>query len=229
MIAVIADIHGNQWAFEAVLRELDRLAPHLVVVAGDLAFAGPRPAECVELIRRRGYPTIRGNTDEWLAHPSAAPAALSGAVAWCRGRLAEEDRRFLAGLPFLWRHQHSSGNIVVVHATPWDIAQTVPPGAPEEMVARIFAEAQAPVVVYAHIHVAVARDFGAQLLVNTGSVGLPADGDPRASFVILSVEQARWRAELRRVEYDVAAAIQASRRSDNPEAENWARRLERAG
>lgn len=229
MIAVIADIHGNQWALEAVLRELDRLAPQQVVVAGDLAFGGPRPGECVELIRRRGYPAIRGNTDEWLMSPSGAPAQLVGAVAWCRARLSVEDRRFLAALPFLWRYQHPAGDVVIVHAAPWSIAETIAPDAPEPLVSRVFTEARAPVVVYGHIHIAHVRWVAEQLLVNPGSVGLPADGDPRASFAILALNEGRWQADLRRALYDVESAIQASRHSDNPEGLNWARRLEMAG
>lgn len=77
MIAVISDIHGNLRALEAVLAEVDRLAPAQVVVGGDLALGGPRPAECIELIRRRGYTSIRGNTDEWL---TKAPARVTDAI-----------------------------------------------------------------------------------------------------------------------------------------------------
>lgn len=223
MIAVIADIHGNLWALEAVLRELDRLAPQQVVVAGDLAEGGPRPGECVELIRRRGYPTIRGNADEWLVNPSGAPAQLAGGVAWCRARLSEEDRRFLAGLPFLWRYQHPVGDVVVVHATPWSIAERVEPDAPEAVVRRVFAEARASVVVYGHIHVAHVRRVEEHLLVNPGSVWL------HASFAILSLDEGRWQADLKRVPYDVESAIQAARQSDNPEGLNWARHLKKAG
>ena len=83
MIAVISDFHGNLWALQAVLQDLDRLGPSQVIVAGDLALGGPRPAECVELVRRRGYPAIRGNTDEWL---SSAPDAITDAISWARDR-----------------------------------------------------------------------------------------------------------------------------------------------
>ena len=225
MIAVISDIHGNLWALQAVLQDLDRVGPSQVIVAGDLALGGPRPAECVELIRRRGYPAIRGNTDEWL---SSAPDAITDAISWASAQLSDADRRDLAGLPFLWRLPDEAGDLVVVHATPWSISDVVPPDAPEPLVRRVFAEAEAAAVAYGHIHIAYVRELGDKLLVNPGSVGLPFDGDQRASYAMLSVEGGRWRATLRRVPYDVAAAVGALRDSGNPEAERFARRLERA-
>lgn len=226
MIAVISDVHGNLWALEAVLKELDRIGPAQVIVAGDLAFGGPKPAECVALIRRRGYPTIRGNTDEWLTKMPAR--VLADAISWTAARLSEQDRRFLAGLPFLWRLPDRAGDLMIVHATPWSIGDAVPPDAPVALVKRVFEEAQAAAVVYGHMHIAYVREFEGKLLVNSGSVGLPFDGDWRASYALLSADGGSWRATLHRLEYDRTAAIKASRSSDNPEGERWARRLETA-
>lgn len=225
MIAVISDIHGNLGALEAVLRDLDRLGPSQVIVAGDLALGGPHPAECVQLVRRRGFPAIRGNTDEWL---TARPRDTTDAVGWTSAQLSDADRRYLAGLPFLWRVPHQAGDLVVVHATPWSIADVVRPDAPEPLVTRVFAEAAAPAVVYGHIHIAYVREVAGKVLVNPGSVGLPFDGDQRASYAVLDADGGKWRADLRRVAYDVAAVLEASRQSTNPDRERFCRRLELA-
>lgn len=140
--------------------------------------------------------------------------------------LQDLDRLDLAGLPFLWRLPHRAGDVVVVHATPWSIADVVPPDAP---VTRVFTEAAAPaVVVYGHIHIAYVREAAGKVLVNPGSVGLPFDGDQRASYAVLDVDGGRWQANLRRVAYDVAQVLEASRRSTNPDRERFYRRLERA-
>lgn len=224
MIAVISDIHGNLRALQAVLEELDRLGPALVAVGGDLAFGGPQPAECVELIRRRGYPAIRGNTDEWVTDPARAPDPISG---WAATHLGDEDRRYLAALPFLWRYgQGTSGDLVVLHATPWSISDAVPPDAGPNLARRMFEEAKASAVVYGHIHIAYQRRLDARLLVNSGSVGMPFDGDQRAAFATLSEADGRWSAEIRRVSYDVDAAIKEARKSGNPGGERFAKRLE---
>src|SRR5207247_9486302 len=96
MIAVISDIHGNLWALEAVLQDLDRLGPSQVIVAGDLALGGPRPAECVEFVRRRGYPAILGNTNEWLTSATDSATDASG---WAPTQMAAAVRRHPPGLP----------------------------------------------------------------------------------------------------------------------------------
>jgi putative phosphoesterase len=225
VIAVISDIHGNLWALEAVLAELDRLGPEAVVVGGDLAWGGPRPAECVALLRRRGYPAIRGNTDEWITQK---PAKVTDASSWCAARLSDDDRRFVAGLPFLWRRQADGGDLVVVHATPWSIGDVVREGAPAATVARVFSEASAAAVVFGHIHTPFIRDEPGRLLVNSGSVGLPFDGDWRASFALMDLAGGRWTAQIRRLPYDREAALAAGRTSDNPDAQRWTKRVETA-
>lgn len=225
MIAVISDIHGNLWALEAVLQDLDRLGPSQVIVAGDLALGGPRPAECVALIRRRGYQAIRGNTDEWL---TKKPQTVTDAISWASAQFSEADRTYLAGLPFLWRLPDPAGDLVVVHATPWDIGAVVAPDAPASVVTRIFTEAAAAAVASGHIHIAYVRQIDGKLLVNPGSVGLPFDGDRRASYAVLTADSGRWQASLRRVEYDRAGALAASRASKNPERERFEKRLETA-
>ena len=225
MIAVISDIHGNLWALEAVLADLDRRSIEQVVVGGDLALGGPRPAECVELIRRRGYPVIRGNTDEWVTR---RPQAVTDGITWCAAHLAEDDRRFLAGLPFLWRQEGPKGDLVVVHATPWSIGDVVRADAPARVVERVFAEAKASAVVFGHIHTPFVQSAPDGLLVNSGSVGLPFDGNWHASFALLDGREEGWSATVRRIPYDRDAALAASRASDNPEAGRWAHRVETA-
>lgn len=213
MIAVISDIHGNLPALQAALREIDRLSPTQVIVAGDLALLGPQPAECVELIRRRGYPTIRGNTDEWL---TKVPTTITDAISWTSAQLSDADRRFLAGLPFLWRFPNPAGDLVVVHATPWSISDVIPPDASESLVSRVFTDSDAAVVVYGHIHIAYMREFNGRLLVNPGSVGVPNEHDKRAAFAVLATSAGTWRVTLLRAEYDVEAVVEASRRSGYP-------------
>lgn len=225
MIAVISDIHGNLWALEAVLAELDRIALEQVIVGGDLALGGPKPSECVALVRRRGYPAIRGNTDEWITR---RPKAVTDGITWCAAQLTDEDRRFVAGLPFLWRLEAPGGDLAVVHATPWSIGDVVREDGPEAVVSRVFNEASAAAVVFGHIHTPFVRATPHGLLVNSGSVGLPFDGDWRASFALLDHAGADWTATIRRLPYDRDAAMAAGRATDNPESERWARRVQTA-
>jgi predicted phosphodiesterase len=65
-IAVLADIHANLTALEAVVDDIQRQAPDVVIVGGDLVGNGSRPAEVVDCIRALGWPVIQGNSDEML-------------------------------------------------------------------------------------------------------------------------------------------------------------------
>ena len=68
-MAIVSDIHGNLTAFEAVLADLSRMAPDVILHGGDLADSGSSPAEIVDRIRELGWPGVAGNTDELLFAP----------------------------------------------------------------------------------------------------------------------------------------------------------------
>src|SRR5260370_25029597 len=68
-IAIVSDIHGNLTAFEAVLTDLRRTAPDLILHGGDLADGGSSPVAIADRIRELGWPGVVGNTDEMLFAP----------------------------------------------------------------------------------------------------------------------------------------------------------------
>jgi putative phosphoesterase len=95
-VAVLADIHGNLPALEAVLRDVQTEAVDAIVLDGDLA-DGPMPAQTLDRLEELGEHAIwvRGNTDRWLADafdgtfapswlPTNPPAAWFG---WCAARI----------------------------------------------------------------------------------------------------------------------------------------------
>ena len=225
-IAIFSDIHGNLPALEAVLRDIEGLGGvDAILVAGDLAFGGPHAAECVDRVRGGGFVVIRGNTDEWIVQGSARMPMATPLVQWTRERLSEEHIRYLEGLPFSHRLPAGGSDLVLVHATPWDIEASLLPDAPEEEARRAVDAASCRVLVYGHIHRAYQRTVGDRLLVNVGSVGFPMDGDPRASYGVFTHDQGEWQVELRRVEYDREQVAQAILASDHPAKEVFVRRV----
>lgn len=66
-VAIVSDVHGNLTAFDAVLADIQRQAPDLVLPAGDLALMVPQPAQLVDRVRELGWPGVVGNTDEVLS------------------------------------------------------------------------------------------------------------------------------------------------------------------
>jgi putative phosphoesterase len=217
-IAVFSDVHGNLSALEAVLADIEARRPDHLICGGDLAFGGPAPEEAVARVVALRIPCVRGNTDEWLTPGAVAPEPIS---AWTRGRLSEGSRRYLAGLPL----EHRVNDLLVVHATPWSVSDVVPKGAGPARLRDLLARGRATVVVYGHIHEAwIGHGPEGGLVVNTGSVGFPFDGDPRASYALLERTGAGWSVELRRVSYDVVQAA-GGFPPDHPAPRMWATRM----
>lgn len=217
-VAVFSDVHGNRPALHAVLADIDAQRPDVTVCGGDLAFGGPDPEGSVQRVIALAAPCIRGNTDEWLTPDATERDPI---VEWTRSRLSAASRAYLGTLPFA----HRIDDLAIVHATPWSISDLIPKDAGATRIRHVLAEARAAAVVYGHIHQAwIGHAPGAGLLVNSGSVGFPFDGDPRPSYALLDQASGVWRASVRRVAYDVDRAA-ASFPAGHPAPEAWARRM----
>lgn len=233
-VAVLSDIHGNLTAFEAVLAELQRLAPDVVLHGGDLADTGSSPVEVVDRIRELGWQGVMGNTDQMLVDPesletfasqSAAPAALWNTVREIaqetRSRLGEQRLAWLRTLPLI---QYSAGIIALVHASPQSYWRAPPEDASEAMLEEVYGVLDQPVVAFGHTHRPFVRGIGQRRLANSGSVGLPYDGDPRASFLLFEDGVP----SIRRVAYDMERELRALAASGMPGAAWTARMLRTA-
>jgi len=205
-VAIVSDVHGNLTALEAVLVDLVQVNPDLIAHGGDLAFNGPRPVECVDRIRELGWPGVIGNMDRALDNPSGRR------VTWARDQLGPERNDWLQTLPMEWRHQD---DIALVHAVPGDLWQAVFPEADDAELRAIYGPLGARVAVYCHIHRPFVRRIGDLTVANSGSVGLPFDGDQRACYLVIE----DGRVENRRVAYDRERAVAEVLASGLPEAE----------
>jgi predicted phosphodiesterase len=232
-VAIVSDIHGNRTAFDAVLADLRETAPDLVLHGGDLASSGSSPAEIIDQIRNLGWRGVMGNTDEMLvradaleafASQSSAPAALWEAVreiaAATRVALGAERLAWLSDLPAV----HAPSSFALVHASPNDMWRVPGADTPEPELERVYGVLDRRIVIHGHTHVASIRGLaGGRLLIDTGSVGLPYDGDCRASYLLLENEVP----SIRRVEYNVDREVEALSSSALPHA-TWIGRMLRA-
>ncbi|MBL8229161.1 MAG: metallophosphoesterase family protein [Bryobacterales bacterium] len=225
-VAIVSDIHGNRTAFEAVLRDLRDTAPDLVLHGGDLADSGSSPAGVISHIRDLGWPGVRGNTDEMLATPQrfetfarASPhleplwSALRDIAGWSRDALGDENLKWLRGLPETQMH----AGVAVLHASPASLWRAPSQQASEEDLASTFA-ALAPTVIYGHVHHPFVRSVSwngeMRVIANSGSAGLPYDGDPRASYLLVDGPKTA----VRRVQYDIERECAALVSSGMPHA-----------
>ncbi|MFZ0216646.1 MAG: metallophosphoesterase family protein [Candidatus Dormiibacterota bacterium] len=205
-IAIVSDVHGGLIALDAVLADLEDVRPGVVVHGGDLVGIGPRPAECVDRVRELGWPAIQGNWEHLLEQdaPPAVPADrrawMQRHVAWMEEKLGPERIAWLAALPLLWRDED---RVAVVHAIPGDVWSVVVEESGDDVLAATFGPLGASVAAYGHTHLPFVRRLDQLTVANSGSVSSPADGDPRASYLV--VEDGR--VTVRRVAYDVERAV----------------------
>jgi predicted phosphodiesterase len=212
-IAIISDIHGNLPALEAVVARLDVEKPDAVYVAGDLVNGCPWSGPVIDLIAARGWYCLQGNHDDavlQLATPRMEPRyayrALYGALWWTREHLNSGQLSFLEQLPLSRVVTPSvTTPLRIVHGVPGNFFLGFRHDAPEKWCLRFLADVPERVVAAGHTHDPMVRKVSDCLLVNSGSVGAPYDGDTRASYAWLETNAAGWRARIERVPYDHAA------------------------
>jgi diadenosine tetraphosphatase ApaH/serine/threonine PP2A family protein phosphatase len=223
VIGLLYDVHGNVDALEAVLSDAYDADVETFLLGGDYALFGPWPAETVELLRTLDARWIRGNVDRWAEHPHAAPddPLIQDAIEWCRSELGE---RIVADLGELPECLVDPG-VRFSHGSPLSDVRSFAPEADDEDDELLDGRTE-PLQVFGHTHLPFERPGPDGVrLVNPGSVGMPMDGDQRASWAILDED---GRIEHRRVDYDYAPVIDTLGRIGAPWADRSARRLELA-
>lgn len=229
-IAVMADIHANPFALEAVIKDLQATQIDEVIVAGDLVGRGPLGAQVVERVRSMGWPCVKGNHEDYLInffHERVPAAWLDdehwAASRWMAKQLGASHIDFIESLPFsLSPKDHPS--MLVVHGTTRSNQEGIGDWTSDEDLHQIFdlIDPSYELLICAHTHRALIREVpGRGTIVNVGSVGLPFNGDWRAQYgVFTSGPDDTWEIELRQVPYDRAAFLSAYKDSGFLEAGN---------
>lgn len=232
-VAILSDIHGNRTAFEAVLKDVREMSPDLVLHGGDLADSGSAPVEVVDQIRDLGWQGVLGNTDEIFTRPaslaefagqSSAPASIWTAIRemaeFTRELLGEQRISWMRALPRTQIHD----SLALVHASPESLWRSPSPEASDGELEQTFAILEKELVAFGHIHRPFVRRLPLRTIANSGSVGLPYDGDCRAAYVLVDDGEP----VVRRVEYDIEKEIRALAASGLPHVD-WVIRTIRAG
>jgi diadenosine tetraphosphatase ApaH/serine/threonine PP2A family protein phosphatase len=129
-------------------------------------------------------------------------------------QLGKERIAWLRELPEL----HREGDVALVHASPGNLWQAPAPDAEDSELRATYEPLDASIAVYGHIHRPYVRVLGGLTVANSGSVGNPFDGDPRASYLVVEDGEV----EIARVEYDIEREINTVLSSGYPDAERIA-------
>ena len=209
-VAALYDVHGNAPALAAVLEEVEREEPDLVVFGGDLTW-GSLPGETLALVHALEIPArfVRGNADRMVG------VETEGRGPWMTSQHSDEDQRFLAGFePTVSVELDGLGPTCFCHGSPRSDEECVTEQTPAERVREFMAGVAERVVVTGHVHLPYDRDVEGIRLLSPGSVGLQYGDVPAAYWALLGPE-----VEFRRTSYDVDAAVAAMRATDDPRVE----------
>lgn len=237
-IALLSDIHGNLPALEAVASHLRQQRVDGVVNLGD-SLSGPLlPLETAQWLMAQGWPTLAGNHERQLL--TQAPERMGASDAFAHSRLTSVVRDWLAQLPATLRW---APDVLLCHGTPRSDAayflETVEAGQMrlasraeiEERLGGV--DGSIRLIGSGHTHVPrVVRSASGVLLVNPGSVGLPAyddrfptphqvqTGSPDARYAIVErLSDGAWSASLHSVPYDHEPMARMAERNGRPD---WA-------
>jgi diadenosine tetraphosphatase ApaH/serine/threonine PP2A family protein phosphatase len=228
---ILADVHGNIEALDAVVRLLRDRGATRFICCGDIVGYGADPNLCVETVQRLHFTCVAGNHDYGAVGKVPIDrfnSAATEALLWTRSQLTESNRLYLKSLPLTAQE----GQLLLVHSSPsapdaWEYVLTVPEAAAE------MEHCAGGVCVVGHSHqpLAVERLPGkpgrlvrqdgftirpyAKYLINAGSVGQPRDGDPRACCLLYDDDTQEM--TYLRVPYDIRAAAAKIRAAGLPE------------
>lgn len=237
-IAVLSDIHGNLAALEAVLADIEGRGADRIVNLGDICSGALFPRETAERLMALDLPTIRGNHERQVLTLPRDRMGLSDRHA--ADTMRADQIAWFESLPVQLR---LTDEVLMVHGTPRsDIEYWLETVEPTGLRAATAGEVReradgvdAAVVLCGHTHIPrVVQVEGGPLVVNPGSVGLPAydddrpfphvveTGSPHARYALVERGAEGWSAELLAVEYDWDEAARVARANGR---EDWARAL----
>jgi predicted phosphodiesterase len=234
-LALIADIHGNLEALDAVLAEIEREGVERVVCLGDVAI-GPQPVETLERVRAIGCPVTMGNWDSWFVHGMPRHDGWLGSIladlrSWSVEQLSPDHRRYLgAFVPTVEVELPDGRALLAFHGSPRSFEDSILATTPERELELMLDGRTAAVLAGGHTHFQLFRRLGESVLLNPGSVGLPFRRPqagvmqiaPWAEYALLEQDGTRLSIDLRRTPYDVAAFLRTMHASGMPNADWWA-------
>lgn len=234
-VALIADIHSNMVALEAVLAEIERIQPDKVVCLGDVVSMGAQPRETLAAVRKLGCPVVMGNADDWVLNPKLDPDADEGnrkiqeMDQWNADQLAREDRALLASfVPTISIELGDGRELLAYHGSPKSYNDYIVSDTPLDTLDDLLGASAPLVCAGGHTHIQMVRRHRGSYVVNPGSVGMAYDPYPPeegtegaawAEFAVMEVEGERVEVRLIRIPFDVRRWLAVLRESDLPNAD----------
>lgn len=241
--ALLADIHGNLFALDAVLDALATKAIDQIVCLGDVAIFGPQPQETLARLRNLGCAVVMGNTDAWALTPTPHPMRneetphYNAIELWSAAQLNEADRAYIRTfqptITVELTDKPDEATMLCYHGSPRSFHESIVATTPIAALDPMFKGIDALILAGGHTHQAYMRRYHDKILLNPGSVGrayeIWSDGTPHdapwAEYALISYHAGEVQIGLRRVPYDVKALRDYTRTTAMPHSDWWLSKL----
>lgn len=217
-IAIMSDIHGNMEAIESVLDDINNHHITKLFICGDIAMAGPEPDRTTDFVQKLKdkfeVAIIQGNTDEMIAKYTGLPddkylppnEIMAEALKYAQSVLSDEQKKFLANLPVEYSENIEGISIKLVHGSPRKNNEDILPDTSPDKVGEMIKDTSEDLIFCGHTHLPAVFVCGRQTVINVGSVGRPFTEEPKASYVILNIENSNFSITHRQIKYDITTA-----------------------
>ena len=218
-LLVVSDIHSNLEALETVLEDAGDF--DLGICAGDIVGYGPDPGGCVDTLRRLEIRSVSGNHEVGVTKGEGPVSHFNvhaaRAVEINRRLLNKGQMQWLGKLPNSLALDIEAVRVSVFHGSPsrptWEY---VFPSEAKAKAGEFFETTGADILILGHTHIPHIHRSEDKLLLNPGSVGQPRDGDPRASYMLVDIEDGGTEVRNVRTEYDIDIVMERMRCLDLP-------------
>lgn len=237
-LAFISDQHGNDVAFAAAIRDIDRFAVDELVCLGDVAQGGAEPRQTLDRLQSLGCRTVCGNADAFLfegAADSGEPVTERQLRVreWTLSRLDSAHLEFMRSFEPRIELEVEGASILCFHGSPQgfdDVLLPEPDGGP---LAPFLTSPSVDLLVGGHTHRQWTRRIGGSLFINPGSVGLPDRGLPAevripliAEYALVNIDESGISVEFRHPPYSYGQLERHIAESGHPYAQDLIEQLQ---
>lgn len=235
-LALLADIHGNLPALNAVLEDAKLAGVTDYLCLGDVANLGPNPSEVLDLIKQLNCPVIMGNTDYALISPLKISQAKDEAsqfshdlATWCAAQLSDVQKRYVAQFQTSHTMTIATKIILAYHGSPLSYNDYITAQTTDETLEQLLTPV-ADLYIGGHTHEQFIRRFANARVMNPGSVGIafykPRNSDtfinfPVAEYAILEAQNSVLNLTFKRVPYSFQKLKDLVQASSMPHQGYW--------
>lgn len=235
-IAILSDVHGNSYALNAVIADINSHNISEVVFLGDLVINGPSPSKVFQELRNlRPKCWIKGNTDGWFAEineewspTTKQEEKLFKTYIYARNLLKKESIDFLLKRPERCVFETAGVTILAVHGSPRSISEGIGKNISQSELIEIFSNIEESVIVSGHSHVPFIGKVANKIIFNVGSIGMSLDGDNRASYGLIKIKNQTPKCSIRRVTYPISKILTIAKNREFPDLKNYKKMLNEA-